>query len=946
MKTAVPFRFSTMLVALLSLGALVFAVINLQQRLQYQLPYDGATWVDTEQGVTAWVVAHASPADQAGILKGDILLSIDSRPVHKAGEVAQDIFANGVWSDVVYGLTRQGEEFQTSVLISPQPRSRTVHDYLELVGLLYLLIGVFVLVRRASARKSLHFYVFCLASFVLFTFSYTGKLNLFDWSIYWLNVAAWILQPTLFLHFCLTFSEHAPVLGKRRYAAALLYLPAVILGVVHVAVALQAVVLPVPLAAASWLLDRVELVYMLACFLAGAVVLFRSSRRAEIPLVEQQLKWLTRGTVVSMTPFALIYGLPYCFGFVPTWWMNLSVMSLVLLPLTFGYAIMQYRLMDVDIIFRRGIAYTLATATIVGLYIGGVALFADFFRNHLSITSHGGWIVAIVLTAVLFQPLLNAIQGRLDRFFNPERYDYRATLLDFARQLASEVRLDRLLDEVSKRLTSTLGVNRLAVFLVAESDGLSLVKSAGLPPFRKLDLSFLDPGRAEMAKGYLFFDSVRRVPGVSSAAQSAIERLDLHYYLPLKVKDRTLGYLGLGKTHDGDFLSREDVDLLQTLAGYLGIAAENAQLYQSLEQKALQYQALKDFNENIIESITAGVLATDLNQEIEAWNSAMEKLYGLGRAAALGKRLEEVLPAELLAELPRPSDSRPDASLYKFRLRNATGQQLIVNISLTPLVGKDGQVLGRLMIVNDLTDRVNLEDQLAQAEKLSSIGLLAAGVAHEVNTPLAVITSQTQMLLRQMQQAPLDESHTPTLEKIVKSSFRASEIVNSLLKFSRVSGSELSEMDLNRVIRETLSLVDPMLRASRITLNLQLAGGLPPIYGNYGKLQQVFMNLIMNARDAMPRGGEITLATDYEDSTVRVEVSDNGMGIAPEHLSKIFDPFFTTKASSRGTGLGLAVTYGLMREHSGKIWVDSSVGRGTTFRLEFPVARRAVNVSS
>jgi two-component system NtrC family sensor kinase len=236
---------------------------------------------------------------------------------------------------------------------------------------------------------------------------------------------------------------------------------------------------------------------------------------------------------------------------------------------------------------------------------------------------------------------------------------------------------------------------------------------------------------------------------------------------------------------------------------------------------------------------------------------------------------------------------------------------------------------------------VNLEDQLIQAEKLSSIGLLAAGVAHEVNTPLAVISSQAQVLFKQM---PSDDQRTRTVEKIIKQSFRASEIVNSLLKFSRVSDSEYAELDLNRLIRETVSLVEPMLRASKIILNTQLSSSVPPLYGNAGKLQQVFMNLIMNARDAMPRGGELTLATESENSSIHVEVSDNGLGIPPDHLSKIFDPFFTTKAKSRGTGLGLAVTYGIIREHSGKIGVESAVGKGTTFRLEFPTARKAVNV--
>ncbi|MBI4165836.1 MAG: histidine kinase, partial [Acidobacteria bacterium] len=308
---------------------------------------------------------------------------------------------------------------------------------------------------------------------------------------------------------------------------------------------------------------------------------------------------------------------------------------------------------------------------------------------------------------------------------------------------------------------------------------------------------------------------------------------------------------------------------------------------------------------------------------------------------AVGNRLESIFPVELLAELAPAYDSHDTLNFYKFPLQTPDGRRLIVNVSMTPLLGKDKEVIGRLLIFSDITERVSLEDQLVQSEKLSSIGLLSAGVAHEVNTPLAVISSQAQMLSKQM---PPDDPRAKTVEKIVKQSFRASEIVNNLLKFSRVSGSDYAEINLNRVIEETLSLVDPMLRASRITLNAQLAPSLPLVFGNAGKLQQVFMNLILNARDAMPRGGELTLATESENSTVLVEVTDNGVGIPAHHLNKIFDPFFTTKGTSRGTGLGLAVTYGIIREHSGKIDVESTAGQGTTFRLEIPAARKSVHV--
>jgi len=935
-----PSRLTAVSLALLSLALLVFAVINFQQRSRYQLPDDGVSWVDSSEGVKAWIVTSDGPGERAGVREGDRLEAINGKAIKHAAEAVQEVFRAGVYSQATYELLRQGVKFQTQLVLVPQNSEKHLGHYLELVGLLYLFIGTYILFRRWTAPRSLHFYIFCLASFVVYSFSYTGKLNFFDWTIYWLNVAALLLQPALFLHFCLTFPERVGFIRERRYVLPLLYVPAALLGAVQVLVASDILILPYPLLQVRWLLDRVGMVYLAAYFLAGAVALQYAYARVRVPLLRQQLKWLTRGTWLAIVPFSALYAVPFFLGFVPNPAMNLSALSLALLPITFGYAIVHYRLMDVDIIFRRGIAYTLATASIVGLYFGLIALFADLFRSTLLI-DRGIWVLAIIITAILFQPLVDWIQVRMDRFFNPERYDYRRTLLEFARALTSELRVDNLLDPITERLTETLGVDRVAIFLASESNDFRLVKSRGIDFSGQPDTGYLNPQRAELRKGYLFFDSVRRPLGFSPSEQKAIEQLGLHYYLPLKVKERTLGYLGLGKTRDDDYLSSEDVDLLQTIAGYVSIALENGRLYASLQQKALEYETLKDFSENIIESINAGVVACGLDGSVEAWNTAIEKLYGLKRSEVAGKKLDAVFPSELLAELPQVSEPRRTLSLYKFPLETPGGRRLIVNLSTVPLVGKDDQVLGRLLIFTDLTERVNLEDQLVQAEKLSSIGLLAAGVAHEVNTPLAVITTQAQMLMRQM---PGDDPRTPTLDKIIKQAFRASEIVNNLLKFSRVSGSEFAELDLNRVIRETLSLVDPMLRASKISVNVQLGASLPTVFGNSGKLQQVFMNLILNARDAMPRGGELTIATEGEDSSVHVEVSDNGMGIPADHLGKIFDPFFTTKTTSRGTGLGLAVTYGIMREHAGKILVESAVGHGTSFRLEFPTARKPVNV--
>jgi len=253
-------------------------------------------------------------------------------------------------------------------------------------------------------------------------------------------------------------------------------------------------------------------------------------------------------------------------------------------------------------------------------------------------------------------------------------------------------------------------------------------------------------------------------------------------------------------------------------------------------------------------------------------------------------------------------------------------------------------VVGRIVLIDDITDRMELEAQLTQAEKLSSIGLLAAGVAHEVNTPLAVISSYTQMLAKQMR--PMMEQDVriaPVLEKITQQTFRASEIVNGLLNFSRTGSGEFGSVDLNRLLHDTLMLVDHQLKTAGIRVETELDQELPRIHGNEGKLQQVMLNLLLNARDAMHGVSEarIRIATEQAAGRVTVVVEDFGGGIETENLHRIYDPFFTTKAKPvkgqhKGTGLGLAVSYGIMQEHGGKMQVESAVGVGTKFRLEFP----------
>jgi len=221
------------LLAMLSLALVVLGAINYQQRGKYELPGDGVSWIDSDQGVRAWIVNRGGPADRAGIHEGDILSTIGGVPIKRADDAYRAVFSGGVWSKLNYKLDRQGSQFDTTLVTAPQVDSKSFHQYLELVGLLYLFIGAFILMRRWTAPKSLHFYAFCLASFVLYTFSYTGKLNFFDSIIYWLNVSAWCLQPALFLHFCLRFPQRSSFAGDRSAVRRAVYLPGAILLTFH-----------------------------------------------------------------------------------------------------------------------------------------------------------------------------------------------------------------------------------------------------------------------------------------------------------------------------------------------------------------------------------------------------------------------------------------------------------------------------------------------------------------------------------------------------------------------------------------------------------------------------------------------------------------------------------------------------------------------------------------
>jgi PAS domain S-box-containing protein len=953
METSLFNRVQATLLAVATVGLVLLAVWNLHQESEFQQPDDGVWWSEAPGGgLVADKVLSGSPGQRAGIQTHDLLTAVDDSPVSRVADFERQLYRTGSWDNARYSITRDGIPLDAPVLVIPEPADRSLQAGLRLIGLIYLAIGIYVLFRRWTAPRATHFYLFCLASFALYALKFTGKLDLLDWTVFWINGLAGSLQPALFLHFALSFPEERFKNIRRRWLLPLIYAPgAGLLGLWLMAInRWQATGL------LRHRLDQTGTGYDAIFYVFAAVLFLRSYSRADSPLLRQQLKWLWRGALLAVLPFTLFYAIPYMLDLpMPSLLTKLAGLSLVFLPLTFCWAIIRYRLMDTDLIFKRGVAYTLATGLILGGYFGVIALAAGLAHNRLpeSVRDWGEGI-AIVLVAAFFEPLKRRIQGWVDRAFDRHRYDYRMALVEFGRGLSSETDLKALLESIVERLPRTLLVARVAVFLAQELPAEALAAQDRVGP-DSLDLSFLDFDRAA-DHSHIFLENAQQALHLTESERQTAALLDLNYYLPCRVAggqtedgettsaSRTIAVIGLGRTIGGDFLSSEDVELLESLASYIGIALQNASLYAQLEDKISEFERLKEFNENIVESINVGILALDLRDRIESWNAQMEAMYALSRAEVIGQPVQSVFPPEFIEALDGFRNEPGVHHLYKFPLTSRAGEQRTANIAIAPLMSRDFVAVGRIVLVDDITERVSLEAQLTQADKLSSIGLLAAGVAHEINTPLAVISSYSQLLSKQLRG---DTRLGPVLEKITQQTFRASEIANGLLNFSRTSTTEFRETNLNQVIRDTLSLLEHQFKTAQILVDVELTEDLPLIHGNPGKLQQVFLNLLLNAKEAMPGGGRLRVAT-MANGHVEAVVADSGSGIAPEHLKRIYDPFFTTKTmprpgERRGTGLGLSVSYGIIQEHAGKIHVESSVGAGTTFHLEFPMLRKSVH---
>ncbi len=923
------------------------AGVNIARHATSGVMDDGVLWGDEVGRVVALRVEEGGPGAQAGVRIGDSLQAIANRSTDSVTEieVAEDartvLDSADAGDQLRYVLVREGERRGMTVAVAPLPAGNvSLYFFLAAVGLFSGCVGTFVYAFRRGASAAAHFYGLCLLWLLAFAFSFTGEFDFLDHLFFWLDRLGVLFFPPVFLHFALTFPGASRLLDRWPQAVSRIYVPSLLL----LALTLGARLLyfspfspgPEVITATEVLLDRIEPVLWAVYSLAAFVAFVDAYRHAASVTIGKQLKWIVWGTGAGMLPFALIYAAPYFTGLPTTAEMELSLVPMALVPLSFAYAIVKYRLMDVEILFKRGILFASLAAGISAIFlvtflVGTAWLGGD--EHSLLIA-----VLSAVVAALAVPRFRDRMERSIDRLFYREHYDFRRALAGLAAEMNSRLDLVPLASRLVEKIAETFRLHRVALLAAPGAPGsaeLRIVASYGL-----------DDEEASVAERFAGAASVRR-----RLADGAIARAALMPYpvrdgvwcmnaVPCTARGEVVGVFLLGPTVDGDDLSSEDLDLLRTVAAQAATALVNARLYSSLQEKHEEVVALREQSDDTIESLAAGVVVFDLDGRVVRWNRSMERIYGRTRHEVMQARYEAVFPARLRRGLDAGLGdgwlSRGEGGgISRLNLHAADGGDRVVNVKAAPFVSGAGEHHGALLILEDITDRVRMENEMQLREKMSSLGVLAAGVAHEVNTPLTGISSFTQMLREQTDQK---DPRATLLKKIENQTERASQIVNGLLNFARHQPTDFTRISLNRVLADVLSLLDHQARTSHIRIRQELDPALPEILGDENKLQQVFVNLAVNAFDAMAAGGWLTIRTRASKDQAIAEVEDTGEGIAPEDIRRIYDPFFSTRKKTGGNGLGLSISYGIVQEHGGVIEVESRADAGTRFVLRFPRA--------
>lgn len=878
-------------------------------------------------------VKPGESADQAGLRTGDRLIALGGSPMVDPFGWNRELLGAVRAGRLPVTIQREDQELHLDVPVFERRGADPIYYYLTLVGFCFLATATLAGLRPGGSGLTWRYFRFAVSVFCVLAISDTAAGATADWVLFLVDRLGRLSFPCLFILFA---SALARTDGRGRWVSLLLWVPPAALGAASLAIYSGASrgLLRDPLA--LWTIkDRAELFVASAYLLFGLGILGRAAKREALAPRRYQVRWAFGGAAIGFGPLVLFYLLPLSLGARPPVWAEFSALTTAVLPLTLSSALFRYKPGDLEIYLKRAIGalsvvfFTFAVCSAAWVLIDRIG------RSVLNLSDWAVAGVAALIGAILYPKIRQITHQAIDRIVYGGRYSFRRTLVAFGRELNAELELDSLVAKFQTRTRETLDLT--STLLLVRHDRERVLRPVGAAePVVPVDSPLVERIRTV---SYLLLEDLAHAPG--GGRFEPLRGLGVHYLFPMKVKGEVRAVLATGPRRGGQPLSSEDVELLVALCGHAAVALESARLLAQLQGKVNEVERLRRHNEDILESSRIGILVVDADGTIQALNEALIELYGASREEAVGRTLAEVFPLPLVRRLARAAEGDEERDgirrLYRYTLSDRRGRKIVVNVSKSNLAAGDGQRSGQVITIDDVTEQVKMEEQLLRQDRLASIGILASGVAHEVNTPLTGISSYTQMLLAELD--PADPRYE-VLRKIERQTFRAANIVNSLLNFTREGTGAVEMIGVQGLLDESLALFEPQLRGGAIRIERVVEGGLPQLPGHRGKLQQVLLNLLLNARDAIPGSGTIRTSARRREGRLLIEVADDGEGIPEEDLGKVFDPFFTTKPRGRGTGLGLSLSYNIVHEHKGEISVESRRGEGTVFTVDLPLERR------
>ncbi|HUP64925.1 MAG TPA: ATP-binding protein [Thermoanaerobaculia bacterium] len=856
-------------------------------------------------------VDAGSGADQAGLRVGDQIWVVDG-----IASTELDGLKNRLKrpSPVPMVVARDG---QTLALLYTPPQLKIDHAYLflTLIGFLYLAIGLFTLFRGARGESSL-FYLVTLLAFVVYVYSPAGEDDSTFRVLYLIEEMARIFLPPLTLHFFLRFPR--PLTADRRVLVAIYAIP-VLLALWVADLFIFGNVIPLAsLETSVRIIDRWEMLHFAVYFTLSFIALAYTYRTAPAAGQRKQIKWIYLGMGVGFIPFLVLYLIPFVRSGSGSGYTTIAILPLALIPLAFAVSILRYKLWDVEVVIKEVLAYTVT-------FIFGMIAFStvnvflsSLLEEHLALERNFLAFASGLLIAGVLVPVKGRIENLFEMILYRDTYRHRRAMTDFARELSTFHDLHELIESIRERLGAAIQLEQLNLY-VREADSLLLFNPQQPLPriIRESELGVLPAGRPLLL-------GEPRLPDDSDLSLQLL-RSGYRYVFALRHRNELQGLLLCGNKREEEPLSRDDLQLVSSITAPLALAIENARLYGRLRRQLDQIQLLKEFNENIIESSSSAIVVVNATGIILTANRAFWSLIG---ATPDSMEPIDTLFPPYLGLRDTPEGSR------EVSFRNRLSEEKELSITIGPFTAPDAPTGTRVLVIGDITDRVHLERELQEKERLAALGLLAAGVAHEVNTPLTGISSYAQLLLSDLAD---DDPRYAILKKMELQTFRASHLVNNLLDFAASRNRSAAErIDLAETIRTTLSLHEVLFKGKDIRIHVEPS---PPLFvrGNVHELQQVLTNLLLNARDAVERGGNVWIALGTAGDNAVMAVRDDGKGVAPEDRERIFQPLVTSKRGQGGTGLGLAICEKIVKQLGGHIELESEPGHGATFSVVLPL---------